>query len=71
MVTHMLSVGEASGELDVMLARIADTYDQLVDNSLSRLTALTGPVLLLFVASVVVLIILSTVLPLLNLTVAL
>jgi general secretion pathway protein F len=71
MVTHMVSVGEASGELDVMLARIADTYDQLVDNSLSRLTALTGPVLLLFVASIVVLIILSTVLPLLNLTVAL
>ena len=71
MVTHMVAVGEASGELDAMLARIADTYDQLVDNSLSRLTALTGPILLLFVASVVVLIILSTVLPLLNLTMAL
>ncbi|MEE9281092.1 MAG: type II secretion system F family protein [Myxococcota bacterium] len=71
MVTHMVAVGEASGELDTMLARVADTYDQLVDNSLSRLTALTGPILLLFVASVVVLIILSTVLPLLNLTMAL
>ncbi len=71
MVTHMVAVGEASGELDTMLARIADTYDQLVDNSLSRLSALTGPILLLFVASVVVLIILSTILPLLNLTMAL
>ena len=71
MVTQMIAVGEASGELDAMLGRIADTYDQLVDNSLNRLTALTGPILLLFVASLVVLIILSTVLPLLNLTLAL
>ncbi len=71
MVTQMIAVGEASGELDTMLGRIADTYDQLVDNSLNRLTALTGPILLLFVASLVVLIILSTVLPLLNLTLAL
>jgi general secretion pathway protein F len=71
MVTHMVAVGEASGELDTMLSRVADTYDQLVENSLNRLTALTGPVLLLFVASVVVMIILSTVLPLLNLTLAL
>ncbi len=71
MVTQMVSVGEASGELDAMLERVADTYDQLVDNSLNRLTALTGPILLAFVASIVVLIILSTVLPLLNLTLAL
>lgn len=71
MVTHMVSVGEASGELDAMLIKVADTYDQLVDNSLSRLMALTGPVLLLIVASLVVVIILSTVLPLLNLTLAL
>ena len=71
MVTHMVSVGEASGELATMLSRVADTYDQLVENSLNRLTALTGPILLLFVASLVVMIILSTILPLLNLTLAL
>jgi general secretion pathway protein F len=71
MVTHMIAVGEASGELEDMLGKVADTYDELVENSLNRLTALMGPVLLLFVAGLVVLIILSTLLPLLNLTAAL
>jgi type II secretory pathway component PulF len=68
MLTHMVAVGEASGELDGMLAKVADTYDELVSNALNRLTAVLGPVLLLFVAGVVVLIILSTLLPLMNLT---
>ncbi|MFQ5697480.1 MAG: type II secretion system F family protein [Myxococcota bacterium] len=71
MVTHMISVGEASGELDTMLARLADTYDDLVKNSLKRMTALMGPILLLMVAGLVVTIIVSTLLPLLNLTAAL
>ncbi len=68
MLTHMVAVGEASGELDTMLGKVADTYDELVSNTLNRLTAVLGPVLLLFVAGVVVLIILSTLLPLMNLT---
>ena len=68
MVTHMISVGEASGELDTMLTKVADTYDELVGHSLKRVLDLLGPVLLLFVAGVVVMIILSTLLPLMNLT---
>lgn len=71
MVTHMVSVGEASGRLDGMLAKVADTYDELVANTLNRLTALMGPVLLIFVAGLVVIIILTTLLPLLSLTTAL
>ena len=71
MVTHMISVGEATGELGEMLSKIAEPYDELVANSLNRLTTLMGPLLLLLVASVVVLIVLSTLLPLMNLTSAL
>jgi general secretion pathway protein F len=71
MVTHMISVGEASGELEQMLAKVADIYDDLVENSLNRMTALLGPILLLIVAGVVVMVMLSTLLPLLNLTSAL
>jgi general secretion pathway protein F len=71
MVTHMIAVGEASGELEAMLAKVADTFDELVANSLNRLTALMGPILLVVVAGLVVMIILSTLLPLLNLTAAL
>jgi type II secretory pathway component PulF len=71
MVTHMIAVGEASGELDAMLGKVASTYDELVENSLNRLIALMGPVLLIIVAGVVVMIIMSTLLPLMNLTAAL
>ncbi|MFQ5515637.1 MAG: type II secretion system inner membrane protein GspF [Myxococcota bacterium] len=71
MVTHMVAVGEASGELDTMLGKVADTYDDLVETALNRLTALMGPLLLIFVASVVVIVLLSTLLPLMNLTSAL
>ena len=68
MVTHMVSVGEASGELDAMLGKVADTYDEMVKNSLDRLVTLLGPILLLFVAVVIVVIVLSTLQPLMNLT---
>ena len=51
-----------------MLARLADTYDDLVDRALDRLNALLGPILLLFVAGIVVMVVLSTLLPLMNLT---
>ena len=68
MVTHMISVGEASGDLDGMLEKVSDTYDELVENSLDRMTTLLGPILLLFVAAVVVMVVLSTLLPLMNLT---
>ena len=71
MVMHMVAVGEASGELGTMLAKVADTYDELVENSLNRFTALMGPILLIGVALVVVMVILSTLLPLMNLTAAL
>ncbi len=71
MVMHMVAVGEASGELGTMLAKVADTYDELVENSLDRFTALMGPILLIVVALVVVMVILSTLLPLMNLTAAL
>ncbi len=70
-VMHMVAVGEASGELGTMLAKVADTYDELVENSLDRFTALMGPILLIVVALVVVGVILSTLLPLMNLTAAL
>ena len=71
LLTHMVSVGEASGELSAMLVKVADTFDELVDNALNRLTSLMGPLLLLIVAGVVVIVLLSTLLPLMDLTASL
>lgn len=71
LVTHMIAVGEASGELDTMLSRVADVYDQLVQNALDRMLAILPPIAIMMVGGVVVVIILSTLMPLLNLTSAL
>jgi len=71
LVTHMIAVGEASGELPAMLGKLADTYDDQVENALQRMLALLGPILLVFVALVILTIILSTLLPLMNMTSAL
>ena len=68
MVTTMIEVGEQSGELESMLAKIADTYDEQVENTITRMTALIEPLLILVMVGVVLVIILATLQPLLALT---
>jgi type IV pilus assembly protein PilC len=46
MVTHMMAVGEETGALDAMLAKVADFYDQEVDDSVNALTSLIEPLLI-------------------------
>jgi general secretion pathway protein F len=71
LVTHMIEVGERSGELDAMLAKVADTYDEQVETMVTRLTALLEPLLILIMVGIVVVIILATLVPLLNITTSL
>ncbi len=68
LVTHMIDVGERSGELEAMLAKVADTYDEQVETTVTRLTALLEPLLILMMVGIVVVIILATLVPLLNVT---
>jgi general secretion pathway protein F len=68
LVTHMVDVGEKSGELEAMLAKVADTYDEQVETAVTRLTALLEPILILIMVGVVLVIMLSTLVPLLQLT---
>lgn len=68
LVTHMVDVGERSGELEEMLGRVADTYEEQVENAVTRLTALLEPALILLMVGIVLVIILSTLVPLLQLT---
>jgi general secretion pathway protein F len=68
LVTHMVDVGERSGELESMLAKVADTYDEQVENTVSRLTALLEPLLILLMVGVVLGIILAVLPPLLEIT---
>lgn len=48
MVLQMISVGEATGELDAMLSKIADFYDEEVDNAVNTLTSLIEPMMMVF-----------------------
>jgi len=53
MVVQMISVGEATGALDAMLAKIANFYDDEVDVAVDSLTALLEPVMMVFLGGVV------------------
>lgn len=53
MVVQMIDVGEQSGALETMLGKIADFYDQEVDDSVNALTAMLEPMLMVFLAVVV------------------
>ncbi len=67
LVTHMIMIGEKTGDLERMLVRIADTYDADVDNTLSTLTTLLEPIMILVMAGVVSFIVLSILLPIMQL----
>lgn len=53
MVVQMISVGESTGSLDEMLARIADFYDQEVEATTEQLTALIEPIMIVVLGGVV------------------
>ena len=53
MVISMISVGEQTGGLDEMLAKIADFYDEEVDAAVSNLLSLLEPVMIVFLGAVV------------------
>ena len=68
MVTTMVEVGERSGDLEGMLIKVADTYEEQVETSVSRLTSLMEPVLILVMVGVVGIIIMAVLMPMLQLT---
>jgi general secretion pathway protein F len=71
MVTHMIDVGERSGQLESMLSKVADTYEEQVETTVARLTALLEPFLILIMVGIVLMIILATLVPLLQVTTSL
>ena len=67
MVVAMISVGEQTGALDSMLAKIADFYDTEVDQAVANLTALLEPMLMVFLGVVVGGVIIAMYLPIFKL----
>jgi type IV pilus assembly protein PilC len=64
MVTQMVSVGEQTGSLSTMLGKVADFYDEEVDQSVSALISLMEPIMILFLGGLVGSIIVAMYLPL-------
>lgn len=68
LVTTMVEVGERSGDLEGMLIKVADTYEEQVETSVTRLTSLLEPVLILLMVGIVGIIIMAVLMPMLQMT---
>ncbi len=66
MVISMVDVGEQTGALPEMLMKIADNYDDEVDNAVSAMTSLLEPIMIVFLAVIVGSIVIAMFLPLID-----
>jgi type IV pilus assembly protein PilC len=64
MVVSMVDVGEQTGALPEMLLKIADNYDEEVDNAVAAMTSLLEPIMIVFLAVIVGSIVIAMFLPL-------
>jgi type IV pilus assembly protein PilC len=67
MVNQMISVGESTGALDSMLGKIADFYDEEVDQAVANLTSMIEPMLMVFLGGTVGFIVVAMYLPIFKL----
>jgi type IV pilus assembly protein PilC len=67
MVISMVDVGEQTGALPEMLMKIADNYDEEVDNAVAAMTSLLEPVMIVFLAVIVGSIVIAMFMPLIAL----
>nr|WP_263325553.1 type II secretion system F family protein [Neobacillus sp. Marseille-Q6967] len=63
LVTQMITIGEGTGALDSMLSKIAEFYEKEVDQGTDRLKSLIEPIMIVFLAGVVGVIVLSIMMP--------
>jgi len=56
MVAHMITIGEQTGRLEEMLGKVADWFEQELDEKIKRLTAVIEPLLIIFVGGIVALV---------------
>lgn len=63
LVTHMISIGEKSGELETMLQKVSEAYDNEVETSVTGMTSLLGPLMILGMGFAILFIVLAILLP--------
>lgn len=67
LLIHMIGVGEKSGDLEEMLSRAADAYDNEVETSIASLTSILEPLIVIFMGAVVLFIVLAILVPIFEL----
>jgi type IV pilus assembly protein PilC len=67
MVVQMVGVGEATGALDAMLGKVADFYEDEVDNAVAGLTSLMEPIIIAFLGGIIGFIVVAMYMPIFNL----
>jgi type IV pilus assembly protein PilC len=67
MVVQMVGVGEATGALDAMLSKVADFYEDEVDNAVANLTSLMEPVMIAMLGGIIGFIVIAMYMPIFNL----
>ena len=68
MVSNLVGVGEETGDLQSMMGKVADYYDEEVEEATKKLLNLMEPAIIIFMAVFVVIIVLSIYLPMINMT---
>lgn len=66
MVVQMISVGEQTGNLDTMLGKIADFYEDEVEQAANTLTSMIEPLLMVFLGGVIAVLVIAMYLPIFN-----
>ncbi len=66
LVTHMIAVGERSGQLEGMLENVSEAYEREVETKLQRMTALLEPVMILAMGGVVAFVVFSILMPIMD-----
>ena len=67
-VTHMIAVGEKSGQLEDMLENVARAYESQVDARLRAMTSILEPLMIIFLGVIVAFIVFSILLPMLQIS---
>lgn len=67
MVAQMVGIGEQSGSIDIMLSKIADFYEEDVENAVKAMTSLIEPLMMVFLGGLIAVILVAMYLPIFNL----
>jgi len=68
LVTHMIAIGERTGELERMLTVVADSYEDQVEATISAMTSLLAPVMIMVIGGTIFVVAVGLLMPMMDLS---